>query len=71
MLECGNSLPVIQAFLGHSSISSTIIYTSVTSELANKYLMDRDIETDELNKDTMKKKMDVRLPFLGGIQKHW
>jgi site-specific recombinase XerD len=71
MLECGNSLPVIQAFLGHASISSTIIYTRVTPGLANKYLRDRDIETDGSNNDSMKKKMDVRLPFLGGIQKHW
>ena len=71
MLECGNSLPVIQAFLGHASISSTIIYTSVTPEFANQYLRDRDIETDGLNKDSMKKQMDIRLPFLGGVQKHW
>jgi site-specific recombinase XerD len=48
MLECGVSLPVIQAFLGHESISSTMIYASITPELANKYLKDRDIQADEL-----------------------
>ena len=71
MLECGNSLPVIQAFLGHESISSTIIYASVTPELANKYLRDRDILSEELINEPMEKKMNVRLPFLGGVQKHW
>lgn len=38
MLE---SLVVIKAFLGHSSIMSTTIYASVTPELANKYLRER------------------------------
>lgn len=41
MLECGESLVVIKAFLGHSSIMSTTIYASVTPELANKYLRER------------------------------
>jgi site-specific recombinase XerD len=41
MLECGESLVVIRAFLGHSSISSTAIYASMTPELANKYLRER------------------------------
>ena len=71
MLECGNSLPVIQAFLGHESISSTIIYASVTPELANKYLRDRDIRSEELIDDPVGKKISVRLPFLGGVKKHW
>jgi len=71
MLECGNSLPVIQSFLGHESISSTIIYASVTPELANKYLRDRDIETEVLNNEFAEKNISVRLPFLGGIKKHW
>jgi len=66
-----NSLPVIQAFLGHESISSTIIYASVTPELANKYLRDRDILSEELINEPMEKKTNVRLPFLGGVQKHW
>ena len=41
MLECGESLVVIKAFLGHASITSTTIYASVTPELANKYLRER------------------------------
>lgn len=41
MLECGESLVVIKAFLGHASLSSTIIYATVTPELANKYLRER------------------------------
>ena len=70
MLECGVPLPVIQAFLGHESISSTIIYTSVTPELANKYLRDRDVLAEELIDDTDIKKISVRLPFLGGVKKY-
>ena len=41
MLECGESLVVIKAFLGHVSIQSTTVYASVTPELANKYLRER------------------------------
>jgi len=41
MLECGESLVVIKAFLGHESIASTTVYASVTLELANKYLRER------------------------------
>jgi site-specific recombinase XerD len=41
MLECGESLVVIKAFLGHSSIMTTTVYANVTPELANKYLRER------------------------------
>lgn len=41
MLSCGCSLPAIKAFLGHSSIQSTMIYATVTSEQANKILRER------------------------------
>lgn len=41
MLACGCSLPAIKAFLGHSSIQSTMIYATVTSEQANKVLRER------------------------------
>jgi len=71
MLECGVSLPVIQAFLGHESISSTMIYASITPELANKYLRDRDLHAGDLIAGSVEEKMSVRLPFLGGIKKHW
>lgn len=70
MLECGISLPVIQAFLGHESISSTIIYASVTPELANKYLKDRDVQLVGSINDTEEKKISFRLPFLGGVKKY-
>jgi site-specific recombinase XerD len=49
MLECGESLVVIRAFLGHASISSTAIYASVTPELANKYLRERGKALDNPN----------------------
>ena len=41
MLACGCSLPAIKAFLGHSSIQSTMIYATVTSDQANKILRER------------------------------
>jgi site-specific recombinase XerD len=41
MLECGESLVVIKAFLGHASIKTTTVYADVTPELANKYLRER------------------------------
>jgi hypothetical protein len=66
MLESGESLVVIKAFLGHESISSTVIYASVTPELANKYLRERgrvldsvtDSQTHSENTKT------IILPFL-------
>ena len=48
MLECGESIAVIKAFLGHASIAATMIYASVTPEIANRYLKDRDIGIDNL-----------------------
>ena len=71
MLECGVPLPVIQAFLGHESISSTIIYASVTPELANKYLKDRDVPLDGVCDGVDDKKISFRLPFLGGAKKFY
>lgn len=38
MLESGIPLPVIKTFLGHASISSTLIYASANFELVSKYL---------------------------------
>jgi len=71
MLECGVSLPVIQAFLGHESISSTMIYASITPELANTYLKNRDIQAEELVIGSADEKISARLPFLGGVKKYW
>ncbi len=63
MLESGVPLPVIQAFLGHATISSTMIYTTVTPELADKYLANRDIPTiPDVN--VPKKTVTEYLPFL-------
>jgi site-specific recombinase XerD len=66
MLECGESLVVIKAFLGHESISSTVVYANVTPELANKYLRERGKVLEGVNSDTSpteKPRADV-LPFL-------
>ena len=41
MLESGIPLPVIKTFLGHVSISSTMVYASANYELVNKYLRDK------------------------------
>jgi site-specific recombinase XerD len=41
MLESGISLPVIKTFLGHVSISSTMIYASANYEMVNKFLRDK------------------------------
>jgi site-specific recombinase XerD len=41
MLESGIPLPVIKTFLGHASISSTMIYASANYELVSRYLRDK------------------------------
>lgn len=63
MLECGESLVVIKAFLGHASIASTVHYADVTPELANKYLRERGkpIEAVEVAHQS---NPPVTLPFL-------
>ena len=42
MLESGIPLPVIKTFLGHVSISSTLIYASANFDMVSKYLRDKD-----------------------------
>jgi len=42
MLESGIPLPVIKTFLGHVSISTTMIYASANYEMVSKYLRDKD-----------------------------
>ena len=65
MLESGESLVVIRAFLGHQSITSTVIYASVTPELANKYLRERGKILDEITFDTpLESASSTALPFL-------
>jgi integrase/recombinase XerD len=60
MLECGESLVVIKAFLGHSSIMTTTVYANVTPELANKYLRERGKPLENLE-------MGNRLPEQSGV----
>jgi site-specific recombinase XerD len=69
MLECGESLVVIKAFLGHASISTTTIYASVTPELANKYLRERGKPIDMTGIEQTKQVPDysTSLPFLKKI----
>lgn len=53
MLESGIPLPVIKTFLGHVSISSTLIYASANFDMVSKYLRDKnpyaeqDVESEE------------------------
>jgi site-specific recombinase XerD len=65
MLECGESLVVIKAFLGHASIETTTIYAEVTPELANKYLRERGKALESVKFEEVKSK--VLLPFLKNI----
>jgi site-specific recombinase XerD len=41
MLESGVPLPAIKAFLGHASISTTLVYTAISPELVAKYLAEK------------------------------
>jgi len=47
MLESGIPLPVIKTFLGHVSISTTMIYASANFELVSKYLRNKDPYADQ------------------------
>ena len=68
MLECGESLVVIKAFLGHASISTTTVYASVTPELASKYLRERGLPLESVNAQQQKREAIVAtLPFLARI----
>jgi len=67
MLECGESLVVIKAFLGHESIATTAIYASITPELANKYLRERGKVLDDIDSEAPQLTSNSRaakLPFL-------
>jgi len=64
MLESGDSLVAIKAFLGHASISTTCIYAAVSPELANRYL---DARGNPLEKAAEQKNclpLPQALPFL-------
>lgn len=64
MLEAGDSLLAIKAFLGHSSLITTAVYAQVTPELANKYLDNRGKPLPEdCNLRTIQP-LALKLPFL-------
>lgn len=64
MLESGDSLLAIKAFLGHSSLTTTAVYAQVSPELANKYLDNRGKPLPEECKLKKIQPMELRLPFL-------
>ncbi len=64
MLEAGDSLVTIKAFLGHASIVTTTVYAQVTPELANKYLDERGKPIPEKNIEDAPKPLAQTLPFL-------
>lgn len=63
MLEAGDSLVAIKAFLGHSSIATTCIYAAVTPELANKYLDERGKPLQDV-RSTNDSPLSLAMPFL-------
>ena len=67
MLEAGESLAVIRAFLGYSSISSTLVYASVTPELANKYLRERGKPLESIQPVARQESIIAALPFLQNV----
>lgn len=67
MLECGESLAVIRSFLGHESISSTMVYASVTPELANRYLRERGRVLNSVELEVKGKSILSTLPFLNKV----
>lgn len=64
MLEAGDSLLAIKAFLGHSSLTTTAVYAQVSPELANKYLDNRGKPLPEDCKLRTIQPMELKLPFL-------
>jgi site-specific recombinase XerD len=64
MLEAGESLVAIKAFLGHASIVSTTVYAKVTPELANKYLDERGKPLEEATTQSVPQSLPEALPFL-------
>ncbi len=64
MLEMGESLVAIKAFLGHASIESTAIYAKVTPELASKYLNERGKPLKEVTSRVRDYPLPLAMPFL-------
>jgi integrase/recombinase XerD len=70
MLEAGIPLPVIKNFLGHSSIETTLIYATVSEDLANKYLRNRSFVNETVvNDEGMSSSIKSTLPFLEKVIK--
>jgi site-specific recombinase XerD len=67
MLESGVPLPVIKNFLGHKSIQTTMIYATVTPELAAKYLQENSYEAQFPEKKKEIENATILLPFLNRI----
>ncbi|MDR1184390.1 MAG: site-specific integrase [Coriobacteriales bacterium] len=63
MLEAEIPLPVIKVFLGHASIETTMVYTTVTPELAAKYLKEKSPDIG-VKLTPWKKPLTDTLPFL-------
>jgi site-specific recombinase XerD len=66
MLESGIPLPVIKNFLGHASIESTLIYATVTPELASRYLREKGFSA---KMPKVEESHAASLPFLSKITK--
>lgn len=64
MLEAGESLVAIKAFLGHASIMSTVVYAQVTPELANKYLDRRGKPLEPVDLQANTQRLSQAMPFL-------
>lgn len=64
MLEAGESLVAIKAFLGHASIASTAIYAQVTPELASKYLNERGKPLKDISPRVPSYPLPQAMPFL-------
>ena len=70
MLESGIPLPVIKNFLGHSSIETTMIYATVSEDLVNKYLRNRNFLNETVvNDEGIDSSIKLTLPFLEKVMK--
>ena len=64
MLESGVPLPAIKAFLGHASISTTMVYTSTSQELVTKYLIEKNPYAQQIDMDEDSQPGFLIPPFL-------
>jgi integrase/recombinase XerD len=70
MLEVEIPLPVIKNFLGHASIETTLIYATVSDDLANKYLRNRSFVNEiVVNDEGMDSPIKSTMPFLERVMK--